>query len=71
MICLPSIEQLSSKPHEYRVRFLGDVLVAVGFVSDELACFVHRRLDEWIGVVEVVGDDDSTLLESIGIGNVP
>ena len=40
-------------------------------VGDKSACFVHHRRHEGIGVVELVGNDDPTLLESIGIRNVP
>nr|WP_262174504.1 hypothetical protein [Halomicroarcula laminariae] len=70
IVCLSGVEQLSSKPNESRVRFLDAVLIAVGFVGDEPAGFVHHRRHERIGVIEFVGDDDLALFESIRIGYI-
>jgi hypothetical protein len=71
VVGLSSVEQLCSKPNERGIRFLDTVFVAVGLVGDELARFVHHRRHEWIGVVELVGNDDPALLESIRVGNAP
>ena len=71
VVGFPGVEQLCSKPNERRIRFLDAVFGAVGLVGDESACFVHHRRHEGIGVVELVGNDDPTLLESVGIRNGP
>lgn len=70
VIRLLCIEYLSSKLHECRVRFLGDIFVTASLVSDKPAGFVHHRRDKRVGVVKFVGNHDPALLESIGIGNI-
>jgi hypothetical protein len=67
---IADVEQLSSEAEQRGIRLLDSVLVPAGLVRDGSPSVVHHRRDERIGVVEFVGDDDPTLLETVGIGDL-